>query len=260
MFYNKTTGSGPQIIFVHGNSQNHSVWDAVIADAALAGFTCIAPDLPGHGRSFRSEYPEKDYNLRAMAQHLVNFCNQYSAGGYVLVSSSLAGNLIAEHAGLLNNCKGVFLTGACLIGENIMPDEIIQPNPNFPATFATTATDAEINALMNDEAYVITAELRDKLKAMYHDTDPNLRAVLGTSIANQDYGDEIGNLWKQEHLIALIYGAEDKIIYPDYMQNRSLKLWKDKIIKIPKAGHCPQFDEPALLAGMVSEFAAECFK
>jgi pimeloyl-ACP methyl ester carboxylesterase len=260
MLYSKVTGNGPLLIFIHGNSQSHVVWDGLTGDDALSGYTSIAVDMPGHGRSFRSTQPGQDYTLRAMAHHLVNFANQYSSQGYILVASSLATNYVAEAAHLFNNCKGVFLMGACVIGENVMPDEIIQPNPNFPPTFSATATDHELDALIDDEAYHVSPQLKEQLKAMYRDTDPQLRAILGTSIAGQNYIDEIGNLWKQNLPIAAVYGADDKLISTDYLQKLPLKFWKNKVIKIPKAGHCCQFDEPALIAGLIADFAADCFK
>jgi pimeloyl-ACP methyl ester carboxylesterase len=260
MLHHVSTGSGPVIIFVHGNSQNYTVWNEVVSNPALRNYTCIAIDLPGQGQSFRSDHPEKDYKLRAMAQYLVNFTDGYSEHGYLLVASSLGTNYIAEGAYHFKNCKGAFLTGACIIGENIMPDDIILPNPNFAPTFAATATEAELNGLMGDEAYHVSEELKARLKKMYRDTDPHLRTTLGTSIAQQEYGDEIGNLWKQNIPIAVVYGAEDKLISPDYMQKLNLKLWRDEIIKLPKAGHCCQFDEPGLIAQMVADFAADCLK
>lgn len=259
MLYHKTTGSGPVIIFVHGNSQSHLVWDTVVTQDALSGYTKVAMDLPGHGLSFRSQHPEKAYTMHAMAQSLADFCNQYKHLGYIVVASSLGTNYIAEKAHSFENCKGFFLTGACIIGENVMVDEIILPNPNFTPTFAADAEDAELSALMNDEAYHVSPELRDHLKALYRDTDPNLRVQVGKSIANQDYGDEIGNLWHQNIPIAVIYGADDALVNPDYMAKLPLKMWKDKIIKIQRAGHCIQFDEPEILAKLIAEFAADCF-
>lgn len=261
MLFSKTTGQRSNtIIFVHGNSQNHTVWDEVITQPSLKNYTKIAIDLPGHGQSFRSDDPDSDYTLRGMALHLQNFANQYSKPGYVLAGSSLATNYIAERAHGFENCKGAFLMGASLIGENIMVDEIVQPNPNFATVFTATATEAEIIALMDDEAHFVSNELRSQLVAMYHNTDPQLRTQLGASIGNQDYGDEIGNLWAQNIPIALVYGANDKIVKPGYMQNLHLKMWRDEIIKIPNTGHCCQFDEPALLAQMIAEFTADCFK
>lgn len=258
--YSKVSGSGPVIILLHGNSQSHRVWNTVIAQDALHGYTLVTPDLPGQGQSFRSEHPEQDYNLRSMAGHLVDFCRQFEQQGYLLVASSLATNLVAERAHSFTNCKGIMLNGACIIGENIMVDEIVKPNPNFPLIFAHSATDAELNALMNDEAYVVSPQLNQQLKDMYRDTDPNLRLQLGECINNEQYSDEIGNLWHQNIPIAIVYGVDDALINPHYMDNLNLKLWRQKIIKLPRTGHCIQFDEPEILARLIAEFAGDCFK
>lgn len=260
MLYSKTTGNGPVIIFIHGNSQNHHVWDHVVNNSTLKNYTKVVIDLPGHGLSFRSQHPEKDYTLRGIGQHLVDFANQYSAQGYILVGSSLGTNCIAEGAYHLKNCKGAFLMGASIIGENVTLNEIVQPNPNVATLFWAIATDAELDALLRDEAHNVSAELNASLKAMYHDTDPNLRTQLGQSIANQDYGDEIGKLWKQNLPIALVYGADEKIVNSGYMDKLNLKLWHNEIIKLPETGHCCQLDNAGLIAQMIAEFASESFK
>lgn len=261
MLFSKTTGQGGNtIIFVHGNSQNHTVWAEVFAHPSLKNCIKIAIDLPGHGQSFRSSAPDKDYTLRGMALHLQNFANQYSKQGYVLVGSSLATNYIAERAHGFENCKGAFLIGPSLIGENITPTEILHPNPNFGVTFTAQPSDAELSYFLDDEAYHLSAALKQQLKTMYWDTDPALRTTLGAAVAQQQYGDEIGNLWAQNLPIALVYGANEKIIFTDYMHGMNLKMWHDEIIKIPKAGHFCQFDEPALLAQMIADFTGECFK
>src|ERR1041384_121301 len=43
-------GDGPPILFLHGNPDTHAVWSEVVTRLAPR-FRCIAPDLPGFGRS-----------------------------------------------------------------------------------------------------------------------------------------------------------------------------------------------------------------
>jgi haloalkane dehalogenase len=42
-------GEGPPILLLHGNPDTHTVWSAVVS--RLGGYRCIAPDLPGYGKS-----------------------------------------------------------------------------------------------------------------------------------------------------------------------------------------------------------------
>jgi pimeloyl-ACP methyl ester carboxylesterase len=43
-------GSGPPILFLHGNPDSADMWRAVIV-SLREQFRCLAPDLPGFGRS-----------------------------------------------------------------------------------------------------------------------------------------------------------------------------------------------------------------
>src|SRR3712207_5949079 len=43
-------GDGPPVVLLHGNPDTHTVWGPVVARLA-ATHRCIAPDLPGFGRS-----------------------------------------------------------------------------------------------------------------------------------------------------------------------------------------------------------------
>jgi pimeloyl-ACP methyl ester carboxylesterase len=56
-------GSGPPLVFLHGNPDTHDVWSGVVA-RLQNDFTCYAPDLPGYGRS----EPQYDCRLEAQAE------------------------------------------------------------------------------------------------------------------------------------------------------------------------------------------------
>src|SRR2546423_15332578 len=44
-------GDGPPVLFVHGEPTWSFLWRKVIPPVLEAGFRCVAPDLPGFGRS-----------------------------------------------------------------------------------------------------------------------------------------------------------------------------------------------------------------
>ena len=43
-------GSGPDVLFLHGNPDTHRAWDPVV-DRLAKDHRCIAPDLPGYGET-----------------------------------------------------------------------------------------------------------------------------------------------------------------------------------------------------------------
>jgi pimeloyl-ACP methyl ester carboxylesterase len=46
----KDTGEGPPTLFLHGNPDSADLWDGVI-ERLQSSYRCLAPDLPGFGRS-----------------------------------------------------------------------------------------------------------------------------------------------------------------------------------------------------------------
>jgi pimeloyl-ACP methyl ester carboxylesterase len=58
------TGSGPDLLLLHGNPDTHRVWDAVVERLAPS-HRCLAPDLPGFGAT--KVPPDFDCSLASQA-------------------------------------------------------------------------------------------------------------------------------------------------------------------------------------------------
>lgn len=58
-------GSGPAVLFLHGNPDSADIWEGVI-ERLSDRYRCLAPDLPGFGRS--TPAPEPDYSLAGHAR------------------------------------------------------------------------------------------------------------------------------------------------------------------------------------------------
>ena len=73
----ESTGTGPTVLFVHGNSSCKEVFRNQLQGAIGQTWHCVAMDLPGHGRSSDAWDPETTYNmpgyadaaLRRLAEH-----------------------------------------------------------------------------------------------------------------------------------------------------------------------------------------------
>ena len=54
-----TSGNGHnQIIFIHGNSQSSDYWKYLLESTLKDNYSLVALDLPGCGKSFKSEISE----------------------------------------------------------------------------------------------------------------------------------------------------------------------------------------------------------
>ena len=79
-------GEGPAILLIHGIAGSSATWDEVLPWLA-DGYTVVAPDLLGHGRSAK---PRGDYSL----------------GAYASVLRDLLGVLGHEHASIVGHSLG----------------------------------------------------------------------------------------------------------------------------------------------------------
>ncbi|MDN3584261.1 alpha/beta fold hydrolase [Mucilaginibacter flavus] len=263
MLYSQTTGSGNKhIIFLHGNSSSHETWDNVINTDALNGYTVVTLDLPGHGKSDRSLNPETEYTLKGMGALIYEFISKFQYSEYIIVACSIATNFVSEIMPNLINCKGLFLTGACVIGKGLTTSDILQPNPNLAASFISYPTDEELNAFIDDIAYCISEEMKQKYRDSFWSTDPLFRSTLGKAIATEEWGDEIGNLENKniDIPVAIVYGEMEKINNVNYLNKSTIKKWMDEIILIKDAGHFAYLDQPSVVADLIKNFAIDCFQ
>ena len=76
-------GSGPPLLLVHGNPQNHTCWYKIAARLAKH-FHVILPDLRGYGDSSLPEAGADhiNYSFRAMAQDLLEIMDQLGYGKF----------------------------------------------------------------------------------------------------------------------------------------------------------------------------------
>ena len=262
MLNHQVKGKGAkQIIYVHGNSQSLELWNDIIDSEYLQSeFSLITVDLPGHGKSFKSNQPEKDYCVPGMTGYLKEFILQYSNREYMVVANSAGTNLIGEMAHLLINCKGIFLTGANIIGENITVTDILQPNPDLTPFFTANPADEDIYKMIDEGSYNMPGSTKIKYKEIFRETDPTFREQWFASISRQEWTDEIKNLNTLAVPVAIVYGEEDRFTHIHYLDKSDLKKWKNKIIIVPKAGHLMQYDQPKVVAQLIKEFADDCFK
>jgi len=249
------------IIFLHGASQSLEVWDSITSDSSFSDkYMLISVDLPGHGKSVRSNNPGDDYTLGGLAAHVAAFINELGLSDYIIVAASVATNITAEALPSLN-CRGLFFVGCSVIGGDLLPSDIMLPDPATLVTFTALPSEEQFEDYL--DLMVVnkndTAE-RDHYKKTFYSTDKAFRQVLGESIGRGEWRDELLHLQQSNLPLALIYGQQEGVLQTNYLKDVSLDLWRGDIISIPGAGHNVHIDQPQSLVEMIAAFGDECFK
>lgn len=249
------------IIFIHGNSQSALSWQYLFNSAILnEKYKLLALDLPGHGDSYRSLQPEKDYYLKQMSRKALELIHSFSDKPYILIGNSLGSNIIGEIALELNNCKGILLTGCCALGKSLTLQDVFLPNPYSEVNFAPYSSDSKIDALINET--VCNASAKDKLfiKEQYLKADPMVRQCFSKTIEQEDYSDELKNLEDSKIPLAVIFGKNEKLCNIYYLDSLKLSIWRNNPVIIENSGHFSHIDNPLKLAEIIGDFAEYSFR
>lgn len=82
LHYVDTGGDGRVVLFLHGNPTSSYLWRNIIPHVAAAGARCIAPDLPGFGRSGK---PDIGYRFEDQVRYVDAFIESLGLDRLTLV-------------------------------------------------------------------------------------------------------------------------------------------------------------------------------
>ena len=85
----------PTVVFVHGGQQDHSIWILQTRYLAHHGYSVLAVDLPGHGRSEGPPLP----TIEAMTGWLIGLLDAAGAQRAAIVGHSMGSLIAIEAAG-----------------------------------------------------------------------------------------------------------------------------------------------------------------
>ena len=110
LFYTKT-GQGRPLIMVHGNSEDHTIFDEAI-EVLKEHFTCYAIDSRGHGQST----PCRELHYKDMAQDMISFMTELDLSDVAFYGFS-DGGIVGLYAAM--SCGRI--TNLVVSGANITP-------------------------------------------------------------------------------------------------------------------------------------------
>ena len=114
-------GEGRPVLLVHGNAEDHNLFDAEIGQLAAAGYRVYAPDSRGHGKNV----PLDEYHFDDMAEDMYQFIHAMGMDKPAFYGHSDGGiiGLLLEmkHPGTLGIMA---VSGVNLVPEGIVPEFI----------------------------------------------------------------------------------------------------------------------------------------
>lgn len=251
-------GSGPALLLIHGTGAATHSWRD-LAPLLAAGYTVIAPDLPGHG--FTEAPAMRRLSLPGMAlalQALLRVLNLrpevgvgHSAGMAILVRMALDGQL---QPGALVGLNAALLPLGGVPGQLFSPlAKLLVGLPLLPQLFAWRARDTAVVAkLLADTGSRIDA----RGVALYADIvrRPGHAAAALGMMAHWDLQPMLRDLPRLQPRLLLITGGNDRTIAPADSARVQALVPGASLESLPGLGHLAHEEQPARVAEMIRDF------
>jgi pimeloyl-ACP methyl ester carboxylesterase len=248
----------PCVVFLHGAQHDHSVWILQSRSFAHHGYSVLAFDLPGHGRSGGAALP----TVPAIADALTTALAPLACPGFLLVGHSMGSLIALELAQRLGaRVKGVALLGtafpmrvadALLTACRDAPDEAMQ----MINVWSHSAGLAPFAARPGNPGPGFNI-VWENLRLMQRIAQVNGAEVLPTDFAAcNDYE---GGLAAAESLkcpALFVLGAADQMTPPKAARALIDACRDPQVVTLPATGHALMAENPEGVRRALADFAA----
>jgi pimeloyl-ACP methyl ester carboxylesterase len=255
MFFYTDTGSGDPVLFIHGLTWDHTLWDHQVA--ALSGnYRCIAVDLIGHGQT-----PDVDheYSFFDLADYMAGFLDALGIEQAHIVGLSMGGMtampLALNHPGKVRSLvlldtdaqaeapetvaayhglgAAVIAAGWAAVAEPVAAILFAAPFLSDPARKA-----AALEKLCSNQQEAVAGRA--------------LRAVTGRT-------NLIPRLAEISVPTTVIVGELDAATKPDKAEAIAAAIPGAKLVKVPQAGHHSPLENPEVVTAALKEHLARAW-
>ena len=246
----------PQMVFVHGGSQNAHTWDTVLLDL---GVPALAIDLPGHGHS--SWRDDAMYSPHSMAVDIAEVIALHAASAKVVVGMSLGGLTSLALAGHAPHLVQELVLVDITPGVNGDKAKAILDFVNGPQAFASF-DDLLKRTIEHNPTRTIESlrrgilhnakQLDDGSWQWRYDRRSHIRSENTEPIS----GDALGKLWDLIGALncplTLLRGGTSPVVDDADVAELKRRQGRADVLVIDGAGHSIQGDKPRELAAFLA--------
>jgi len=251
-FWYEEQGAGEPVLFLHGLTWDHTMWDAQVA--ALAGeYRCIALDFIGHGRTPDVDH---DYSFWDLASYVARFLDDIGVPSAHVVGLSMGGmtamRLALRHPGrvrslaLLDTDAGTE-DPAKAAGYHQLGEAVI-------AQGWEAVADA-VAAVLFGAPYLERSEHRAAVRAKL--TANPRESIAGRALRCVTQRDDIrGQLGQIAVPTTVIVGELDIATPPERSEEIAAAIPGARLVRIPGAGHMSPIEAPEAVTRALREHLA----
>ena len=235
--YKESAGSGPAVLFIHGNSACKEVFDLQLDGPSGNRYRMIAFDLPGHGESSDAPDPEHSYHIAAYADVAVMLLEHLDVRRFAIVGWSLGGHIGLELLTRDLGVAGLLITGTPPVGRD--PADMAAgflPSPHMEFTGREHLSDLEAAAYADETTGIVEEFMRHAVRR----TDGRARSLMMEAAAAGRHADQRKLVETSPVPLAVVTGADEPFVNNAYLASLDYaNLWEGEIHVVADSGHAP---------------------
>lgn len=250
--FKESSGSGPAVLFIHGNSACKEVFDLQLDGASGHRYRMIALDLPGHGESSDAPEPEHSYHIAAYADVALMLLEHLGARRCAVVGWSLGGHIGIELLTRNLDVAGLLITGTPPVGPD--PADMAAgflPSPHMEFTAREHLSAAEAVAYADET----TGIAEDFMRRAVRRTDGRARRIMMDAAVAGRHVDQRTLVETSPVPLAVVTGADEPFVNNAYLATLNYaNLWENQIHVIDGSGHAPFRDAREAFDPLLARF------
>lgn len=263
----RRAGSGPPLVLLHGMAGSSATWRHVIPLFAET-FTCIAPDLLGHGESAK---PRADYSLGSHASYVRDLLVELGHERATIVGQSWGGGVAMQTAYQFpERCERLVLvdSGGLGLEVNAILRALSIPGAAYALPLGCRPLFRDVGArfgawMAKRGRSLGSAEAAEIWRSYSSLTDPDARhAFLLTLRSVVDHRGQRVSARDRLYLTRdvptlIVWGDRDPIIPLKHGLDAHAAMPASRLEIFPGVGHFPHCGDPARFARVVTAFIAD---
>lgn len=258
----RMAGSGPALLLLHGIAGSSRAWKEVMP-RLVDSYTCIAPDMLGHGESAK---PMGDYSLGAYASGARDLLVTLGIDRATVVGQSFGGGVAMQFAYQHPEmCERLVLVDAGGLGREVswLLRAVTLPGSELvmPALFQRRARPVGDSVARTLAGWGIQSpRLAEIWRAFGSLTETEnraafLRTMRGVIDAGGQTVSAMDRLYLAAHLPTLIvWGDQDWIIPVEHAHHAHEAMPGSELVIMPGVGHFPHSEQPEQFAEILRGF------
>ena len=235
--FKESSGSGPAVLFIHGNSACKEVFDLQFDGVPGQRYRMIAFDLPGHGESSDAPDAKRSYHIAAYAEVAAMLLEHLGVRRCAIVGWSLGGHIGIELLSRELDVAGLLINGTPPIGSDLADmAAAFLPSPHMESTGKELLNEAEALAYADET----TGTAEEFMRRAVRRTDGRARRIMIEAVAFGRHADQRKLVATSPVPLAVVTGADEPFVNNDYLASLDYaNLWENRIHVIADSGHAP---------------------